>query len=155
MARPAGWPAADLARFNQNMLDQVFHSWIGVELLSQAHGQAICQIRVDDHTDGGGGYLHGGIAEAALDVAAWFAAMTTVPEGYWIRTSTAQYVLMRSALRGHAVELHGKVDRSGRTTVFVSVEAWGVDECGARALLITGQIVKSLVKLEHAAPGDA
>ncbi|MCO4747247.1 MAG: hypothetical protein KC912_20785 [Proteobacteria bacterium] len=154
MPRPAGWPAEDIARFNKNMLEQVFHRWMGVKLVSQTDGEAICQIEVDDHTDGGGGYLHGGIAEAALDVVAWFAAITTVPAGYWIRTSTSQYSLMRAALRGHTVELRAKVDRSGRTTIFVRVEAWGVDEQGNRALLITGQIVKSLVKVDGAAPGD-
>lgn len=147
MPRPPGWSAEDIARFNQNMLDQVFHKWMGVELLHQEHGAAVCQIRVDDHTDGSAGYLHGGIAEAALDVAAWFAAITTIPKGYWLRTSSAQYSLMRSALRGHRVELHATVDRSGRTTVFVRVEAWGVDEQDNRSLLITGQIIKSLAAL--------
>ncbi len=145
MTKPERYSAADLERFNVHMLDQVFHKWMGVKLISQEAGKAVCQIEVDDHTDGGGGYLHGAIGEAALDVVAWFAAITKVPKGSWIRTSSAQYVLMRSALRGDTVELQASVDRAGRTTIFIRTEAWGIDAQGKRQLLMTAQIVKSIV----------
>jgi acyl-coenzyme A thioesterase PaaI-like protein len=141
------WSQADLEGFNARMLEQRFHAWMGISLVSQAPGAAVCRMAVDENTDGGGGYLHGAIGEAALDVAAWFASIPLTPKGHWIRTSSAQYQLMRTALRGHQIELRATVDRAGRTTIFVRAEAWGIDEQGERALLITGQIQKAIVAI--------
>ena len=143
--RPPLWPAADRERFNQLMLEQPFHAWMGIDLVSQGDGEAVCRMQVDDHTDGGGGYLHGGIAEAALDVVAWFAAISRVPQGSWLRTTSAHYQLMRTAARGHTIELRSTVDRSGRTTIFTRAEAWGIAPDGSQSLLITAQIQKAIV----------
>ena len=72
---PARWSAEDVERFNQGMREQKLHAWMGVSLVSQEDGAAVCRMAVDENTDGGGGYLHGGLAEVALDVVAWFAAI--------------------------------------------------------------------------------
>lgn len=139
------WSADELARFHEQMLAQPFHAWIGLELVRVDDDGAVCRIRVDDHTDGGGGYLHGGITEAALDAACWFAAMPRVPRDHWLRTCQASYALMRPAWRGEEVELRASVDRSGRTLVFLRAEAWAMPEDGPPRQLVTASLVKAVV----------
>ncbi len=135
----------ELAEFNRRMLAHPFHEYCGIELLSQDAGSAICLIRVDDNTDGGGGYLHGGILYAAFDMAAFFAVMPLVERGHWVRTHAATFNLIRAARRGPPIELRARVDYAGRRTVFVRVEARIQGESEDTAPVATGSITKSIV----------
>lgn len=136
----------ELERINKRMLDTDFHARCGFGLLEQRPGFARCSLPVDESTDGGGGYLHGAILYATLEAAAFFAVIPQVSRGYWVRTHSASFSLIRPAPLGAQVELEAVVDKCGRTTAFITVRASLVATDAEPRLIATGQIIKTQVE---------
>ncbi|MCA9564794.1 MAG: hypothetical protein KC561_14960 [Myxococcales bacterium] len=133
----------ELERMNELMLSVRFHDWSGIELIEQRPGFARCRLAVSENTDGGGGYLHGGVLYGMFEVAAFFAAIPLTPRGHWLRSHAASFNLMRTAPRGEAVILTAEVAKFGRTTGFISVSA--APEGAPDKLVAMGQITKTVV----------
>lgn len=139
---------SDLERFREQTLNLPYHRFCGLRLIHQAPGEATCRFEVDEHTAGGGGYLHGGILYGLLDVCAYFAVIPMLGPGYWAMSHDVHFALLGPAYGGATVELRAKVDRKGRRIAFTRVEAWRVG-ADSEELIATGTVTKSIVLSER------
>lgn len=90
------------------------------------------------------GTLHGGILYAMVDVAAFMALLSVIPDGLHGVTADIQVSVLRAAKQGDIVHVRGRVDRVGRTLANMRAEAFVMTE-GKERLIATGTVVKSLI----------
>ena len=90
------------------------------------------------------GTLHGGILYAMVDVAAFMALLSVIPDGLHGVTADIQVSVLRAANEGDIVHVRGRVDRVGRKLAHMRAEALVMAE-GKERLIATGSVVKSLI----------
>lgn len=145
MSIPADARQALLAR---NILDTPLHQACGLELLSSAEGRSEIRFAVNDFSRNVIGTLHGGITYAMIDVAAFMALASVMPEGLHGVTADIQVSVLRTAQLGDAVHVRGRVDRVGRTLANMRAEAF-VNTAEGERLIATGTVVKALIKAPY------
>lgn len=129
--------AADL------ILAQPLHRACELDILSWAEGRSEIRIAVNDFSSNVIGTLHGGVIYAMVDVAAFMALLSVVPDGLHGVTADIQVSVLRALKKGEFLHLRGRVDRVGRHLANMRVEAFqpGSEE----KLIATGTVVKSLI----------
>ena len=141
MSIPADARQARLAR---NILDTPLHQACGLELLSSAAGHSEIRFAVNDFSRNVIGTLHGGITYAMIDVAAFMALASVMPEGQHGVTVDIQVSVLRAANLGESVYVRGRVDKVGRTLANLRSEAFVKTPEGER-LIATGTVVKAMI----------
>ena len=118
------------------------HAQFGFEVVD--HGEGTCQARsvVSDAHLNLGGVVHGGVMYLLLDVTAYCAAVTVMPEGFNVTTHDLHVSMLRPTKGGDVLDLRGVVRKQGRTLYFIDAEAWVEDK-----LVASARVTKSLVRL--------
>lgn len=132
------------ARLAQGILATPLHQACGLELLSSEGGHSEIRFAVNDFSRNVIGTLHGGITYAMIDVAAFMALASVMPEGQHGVTVDIQVSVLRSASVGEAVHVRGRVDKVGRTLANLRSEAFVKTVEGER-LIATGTVVKAMI----------
>lgn len=132
----------------RRILDHPLHAASGLALQKSADGLSEITFAVNDFTGNVIGTLHGGILYAMVDVAAFMALLSVIPDGLHGVTADIQVSVLRAAKRGDAVTVRGRVDRVGRTLANMRAEAFVISAEGER-LIATGTVVKSLIQAPY------
>lgn len=126
------------------ILAHPLHAASGLAIVSSTGGRSEITFEVNDFTANVIDTLHGGILYAMVDVAAFMALLSVIPEGMHGVTADIQVSVLRAAKRGDTVHVRGWVDRVGRTLANMRAEAFVPGPDGER-LIGTGTVVKSLI----------
>lgn len=132
------------ARLAQGILDTPLHKACELELLSSEGGHSEIRFAVNDFSRNVIGTLHGGITYAMVDVAAFMALASVMPEGQHGVTVDIQVSVLRAANVGDAVYVRGRVDKVGRTLANLRSEAF-LKTVDGEKLIATGTVVKALI----------
>ena len=81
-----------------------------------------------------GGYLHGGLVYAFLDVTASFALEAHLGPYFYSRTVALDVNLLRAARTGSVVEFRPRIERVADGLAFVRAEAWVSIDKGDRCI---------------------
>lgn len=126
------------------ILSHPLHAASSLSILGSEGGCSEITFEVNDFTANVIDTLHGGILYALIDVAAFMALLSVIPEGKHGVTADIQVSMLRAAARGDTVHVRGRVDRVGRTLANMRAEAFVLTPEGER-LIATGTVVKSLI----------
>lgn len=124
----------------QGVLEVPLHRALGMRLAEEGAPEQGLVIEVGELAANNVGVLHGGLAAALLDVAAYLAVLPALEPGTNAVTHSTHCSLLRSVPGGAEVCFRGRVERTGRSLAFLAAEAHHGDR-----LVATGQIVKSIV----------
>ncbi len=119
------------------------HAQYGLELLHHEDGVCRARVEVGPAHINLGGVLHGGVLYLLLDVVAWCAAMSIVPEGFNATTHDIHVSVLRPTPPGVELAFEARVRKLGRTLAFIDVEA-----TVAGKLMASARVTKSLVPLQ-------
>lgn len=136
--------AAYRATATERILAHPLHRACDLAVLRSEAGQAEISFAVNDFTGNIIGTLHGGILYALMDVAAFMALLSVIPEGLHGVTADIQVSVLRAARAGDRVQVRGRVDRIGRTLANMRTEAF-LATAGGERLVATATVVKSLI----------
>lgn len=108
------------------------------------HGEGTCEAAVTIGTAhlNYGGVVHGGVMYLLLDVTAFCAAVTVMPEGYNATTHDIHISMMRPTPDGARLTLRAEVRKRGRSLYFIDCEASADGK-----LVASARVTKSLVPL--------
>lgn len=118
------------------------HAQFGLSLTHAADGVCRATVPVGPAHINLGGVVHGGVMYLLLDVVAWCAAVTVVPEGFNATTHDLHVSVLRPTPAGATLTFEARVRKLGRTLVFIDVEASIGDK-----LVASARVTKSLVAL--------
>jgi len=118
------------------------HAQFGYRIVGHGDGTCHAQVEVSQAHLNLGGVVHGGVMYLLLDVAAYSAALTVMPEGFNATTHDLHVSMLRPTREGDVLDLHATVRKQGRTLVFIDVEGT-VDG----RLVASARVTKSLVAL--------
>lgn len=128
----------------QRILAHPLHVASALAIQKSAEGNSEITFAVNDFTGNVIGTLHGGILYAMVDVAAFMALLSVIPQGLHGVTADIQVSVLRAAKLGDTVAVRGRVDRVGRNLANMRAEAFLLTPEGER-LIATGTVVKSLI----------
>ena len=121
------------------------HDQFGFRIVESTPGRCHARVHVGDAHLNLGGVVHGGVMYLLLDVAAYSAAVTVMPEGTNATTHDLHVSMLRPTRGGDVVDLHATVRKRGRTLMFIDSEA-SVDG----KLVASARVTKSIVALPAA-----
>lgn len=128
----------------ERILSHPLHAASDLAVLASDGGASEITFAVNGFTANVIGTLHGGILYAMVDVAAFMALLSVIPDGLHGVTADIQVSVLRAAKQGDIVHVRGRVDRVGRTLANMRTEAFVLTE-GKERLIATGTVVKSLI----------
>lgn len=128
----------------ERILSHPLHAASGLAIVASGDGASEITFAVNGFTANVIGTLHGGILYAMVDVAAFMALLSVIPDGLHGVTADIQVSVLRAANQGDSVHVRGRVDRVGRTLANMRAEAFVMAE-GKERLIATGTVVKSLI----------
>ena len=137
-------PDARRAAATGRILAQPLHRACELAILRSEAGLGEISFAVNDFAGNIIGTLHGGILYAFMDVAAFMALLSVIPDGLHGVTADIQVSVLRAARVGDTVHVRGRVDRVGRTLANMRTEAFVITPDGER-LIATATVVKSLI----------
>ena len=118
------------------------HAQFGFTLVEAADGRCHARCTVGEPHLNYGGVVHGGVMYLLLDVTAYCAALTILPEGQNATTHDLHVSMLRPTRSGDVLDLIGTVRKAGRTLTFIDAEAHV-----AGRLVASARVTKSLVPL--------
>ncbi len=134
------------ARLALDIMAIPLHQACGLELLSSEEGLSEIRFAVNEFSRNVIGTLHGGITYSMIDVAAFMALASVMPEDRHGVTVDIQVSVLRAASAGDLVHVRGRVDRVGRSLANMRAEAFVKTPEGER-LIATGTVVKAMIAL--------
>ncbi|MCO4769616.1 MAG: ester cyclase [Deltaproteobacteria bacterium] len=150
---PQGQPGPDSTEWfshSEDLLELMgrfpLHKKLGFELLDAEDGRAQAQVTVIPEVVNAGGVLHGGVLYTVLDVTAFCACVTVIPDGTNAATHDIHVQVLRASPPGAVVQLSAEVRKVGKRLVFVDAEATLDGKTVALA-----RVTKSLIPLPGAA----
>jgi uncharacterized protein (TIGR00369 family) len=141
----------ELATFCERMLDQRIQRSLGLTLESREAGRAVCRFPVDEAKDGGGGYLHGGFVSMAVEITAFFVAITQARRGQWPATLDLHVALLRSASMGSVLEMRAALASSTRNIAVIRVDVIELRPGGSEAVVASATVTKAYRDIVRAA----
>lgn len=122
------------------VLDVPLHRELGLRFIDEDAPERGIELEVTGLAENNVGILHGGVAAALLDVAAYLAVVPTLGEGTNAVTHASSYTQFRAVESGKRVSFRGSVVRRTRSLVFCSSEGTCDGEPFASA-----QVTKSVI----------
>jgi acyl-coenzyme A thioesterase PaaI-like protein len=119
------------------------HVFAGFRIVQNDDGDWVGRLEVDDNT-GRGGYLHGGLTYAFLDVISSYLLEAHVGPWFYGRTIDTQASMLRAPRIGTIVEFRGQVDRVAGGIAQTRAEAWALLPDGPK-LVATGSASKAIM----------
>ncbi len=126
----------------QAMQDFPLHKQFGLELLDHGEGRCRARCTVGSAHLNYGGVVHGGVMYLLLDVVAFCAAVTVLPEGTNAATHDIHVSVLRATPDAAELEFEAVVRKRGRSLYFIDVEA----SAGGK-LMASARVTKSLMPL--------
>lgn len=120
------------------------HAQFGFELVEHGDGSCRARCTIDQAHLNFGGVVHGGVMYLLLDVVAYCAAVTLMPDGMNATTHDLHVSVLRPTPDGALLDLRAEVRKRGRTLYFIDSEAWVGDR-----LMASARVTKSLVALQR------
>ena len=118
------------------------HAQFGLEVVEAADGRCHARCTVGPAHLNYGGVVHGGVMYLLLDVVAYCASVTVMPDGFNATTHDLHASILRPTPGGVDLQLRATVRKAGRTLHFIDVEA----TVGGK-LVASARVTKSLVPL--------
>ena len=119
------------------------HQFAGFRILRNDDGGWVGRLEVNEVT-GTGGYLHGGLTYAFLDVISSFLVEAQLGPWFYSRTIDTQASMLRAPRIGTTVEFRGQVDRVAGGIAQTRAEAWALLPNGPK-LVATGSASKKVM----------
>jgi acyl-CoA thioesterase len=94
------------------LISSPFGEFLGIEVLSAADGEAVCQIDLQEHHLNNGGRVHGGVLTSLADTAAGLAVRTVRPEGKQTATTDLSIAFIRPP-GGESLQARARVIHAG------------------------------------------
>ncbi|MFT4977109.1 MAG: hypothetical protein ACI8S6_003014 [Myxococcota bacterium] len=116
------------------------HRQFGLQIISAAEGRCEATCTIGPPHLNFGGVVHGGVMYLLLDVCAYCAAVTLLPEGHNATTHDIHVSMMRPTPPGADLRLSATVRKAGRSLYFIDAEAT-IDG----VLVASARVTKSLV----------
>ena len=145
MSAPTPMPREQQEALLARMHEFPLHESLGFELIEAADGRARAQVTVGPGVLNAGGVLHGGVIYAVLDVTAFCAAVTVLPEGTNAVTHDLHVSVLRHGPPDAVIELSAEVRKVGRRLLFVDADASLSGQTVALA-----RVTKSLIPFSNA-----
>ncbi len=123
------------AHIHDSFARQTFMQTLGAQILHVGHGTCRLSAPVAPHVLQQHGAGHAALSFALGDVAAGYAALTTMAEGVEVMTAEIKINLLRPAL-GQRLEAEGSVLKAGRRLVVVRSDIHALRD-GTRVLIAT------------------
>jgi len=126
---------------------------VNLRMVERGPGRAVCRFDVTEAASLGSGHLNGGELYGLLDYVAYLAVASVLPDDEAAVTHDAHFSILSAAPRGVEVEVSASVEKRGRTTAFMRVEAriLGAGEARLAALAtVTKTILPMDVRKRHA-----
>ena len=101
------------------------HVFAGFRILQNDAGDWVGRLEVDEQI-GPGGYLHGGLTTAFLDVISSFQVEAQLGPWFYSRTLDSQSSMVRAPRLGTTVEFRAWVDRAAGGIAQTRAEAWAL-----------------------------
>lgn len=124
----------------QAVLDVPLHRFLGVSLVDPSNPAAGTTFTVAEPAQGPGGWLHGGVISALLDMTCYVTLLPRLTEGTIAVSNAVNISLMKGVPGGSTVRLVAEVLRLGRTLAFLRAEAYADGH-----LVATGTLTKSII----------
>ena len=121
------------------------HSQFGFTIDEHGPGRCLASCEVGAPHLNIGGVVHGGVMYLLLDVTAYCAAVTVLPEGMNATTHDIHVSVMRPTPPGVRLVMTGTVRKRGRTLYFIDAEAVADGK-----LVASARVTKSLVPIPRA-----
>jgi uncharacterized protein (TIGR00369 family) len=117
-------PTADLTtRIREKLKRQYFMHLIGADLTRIEPGRVEAELDLGQQHQQQRGFAHGGLVATMADLAAGFAAITLVPEGFGVVTSDLKVSYLNPGV-GSRIKAIGWVLKAGRRLHFCEAEVW-------------------------------
>jgi uncharacterized protein (TIGR00369 family) len=127
-----------------------YHRFIELKVASWGDGRAELTFPLSKATRNAFGAVHGGIYYTVCDVAAFIAASSLIPEGYFAVTSDINVSVLAAVLRGK-LTVKSHVLKMGKRNCYA--EARALDENGM--LVAVARVTKVILHLPRKDAGDA
>lgn len=105
------------------VLDLPLHRFLGVSLIDETDSTAGATFRVDGPAQGPGGWLHGGVVYALLDMTCYLALLPRLDQDKIAVSHAVNISLMKGVPGGSEVRLTAELMRLGRSLAFLQAEA--------------------------------
>lgn len=105
------------------VLDLPLHRFLGVSLIDPNDPAAGASFPVDGPAQGPGGWLHGGVVYALLDMTCYLALLPRLAADKIAVSHAVNISLMKGVPGGSTVQLTAEVMRLGRSLSFLRAEA--------------------------------
>ncbi len=122
------------------VLDLPLHRYLGVSLIDPADPAAGATFHVAEPTQGPGGWLHGGVVYALLDMTCYLALIPRLAEDKIAVSHAVNISLMKGVPGDSSVQLTAEVVRLGKSLAFLRAEA----HAGGH-LVATATVTKSII----------
>lgn len=137
---PDVMPRAAQEAILERMRSFPLHQRLGFELVSAEGGRSVARLRVTPDVLNIGGVLHGGVLYAVMDIAAFSAAITAVPDRTNAATNDIHVSVLRASPPDAVLEITSEVRKVGKRLLFVDAEA----HCEGK-LVALARVTKSLI----------
>lgn len=111
---------------SKNFLNDAFQQYCGVRLISQVDGTCKTSLVITQKQANASKRLHAGVTYAVLDVTAFLAAITLVPERQYPVTHNMSVSILSSVEIGAEIFFEAKVIRRGKTQCFIEAKAYAL-----------------------------
>lgn len=109
-----------------------FLEHIGAELKSFGDGQAQVELHTQPYHLQHMGFIHGGVISTLMDNTGWYAAVSTIDDGFTAVTMEIKINYLKPASGKHLLAT-AAIKRQGRTTAFVTIELYDAEKLVAFA----------------------
>lgn len=110
-------------RISAVLNDVPLHRFLGVRLIDPSDPTAGTTFDVAEPTQGPGGWLHGGVVYALLDMTCYVTLLPQLPQDKIAVSNAVNISLMKGVPGGSTITLTAEVLRLGRTLAFLRAEA--------------------------------
>lgn len=150
---PLAYTAENLPRLVDGYNTLPTHEFASFRIVESETDGWVGRLEVNE-TTGTGGYLHGGLTYAFLDVISSFQLEAQLGPYFYSRTIDTQASMIRAPRIGTLVEFRAHVDRVAAGIAHTRAEAWALLSGGAK-LVATGSASKALMdRRERPRRGD-
>ena len=107
----------------QAVLDVPVHRFVGISLIDPSDPAAGTTFTVAEPSQGPGGWLHGGVVSALLDMTCYVTLLPRLPQDRIAVSHAVNISLLKGVPGGSTVQLKAEVLRLGKSLAFMRAEA--------------------------------
>ncbi|MCI5106742.1 MAG: PaaI family thioesterase [Pseudomonadales bacterium] len=114
-----------------DLISSPFGEFLGIQVLSAADGESVCQIDLKPHHLNNGGRVHGGVLTSLADTAAGLAVRTVRPDGSQTATTDLSIAFIRPPA-GESLQAQARVIHAGSRLFRTEIAVYSADKLVAK-----------------------